>query len=225
MNNFCVHYQTWKNEKALQHTLASFRKFFPNNKIRVVSDCGNDYSHLTQTYNFDFEFCTINTMPSGRFRNIDSCYEWLSRVFDTCIMYDTEWVVLFEDDVVTQSSKITFPKEDSGGFISWPWTTQLTEHLISRNNKNKVWGYGMSGGSIFRRDCFIESYMRLNDFDLNKISTLDGRIITHTDTLMNCFLQYFGFSYEVWNGITDMTYPGVDVSKDACFVHGYKELY
>ena len=42
---------------------------------------------------------------------------------------------------------------------------------------------------------------------------------------MNCFLQYFGYSYQIWEGADDMTYPGRIVSDKACFIHGYKELY
>jgi len=225
MKDFSVHYQTWKNEKATEFVISKFRQYFPNNKMRVVSDNGADYFHLIEKYGIDFEFSDINVLPGGRFKTIEGCYEWLKRVFDTCLLYDTEWIVIFEDDVLTANDKIFFPTEDSGGMICWPWNTEMDLILKSRNTKNKLFGYGMSGGSIFRREAFINSYAKIDEFDLKKLSLYDKRIIGWSDALMSCFLQYFGFSYQIWEGTDDMTYPGRVVSDISCFIHGYKELY
>lgn len=224
-NSFAVHYQTWKNEQALQFVLENFRKYFSENPVRVVSDAGADFSKFSKKYNFDFEWCEINTLPMGKMAGVSACYEWLSRVNDTCLAYDTDWVVIFEDDVLTQNDNIIFPKEDSAGFIVWPWKNELANFLASRNTKNKNWGYGMCGGSIFKRDSFINSYIKIEKFNLYELAKLDGRIITHTDTLINCFLQFFGYSYQTWDCLTDMLYPNIEPSKTACFAHGYKNLY
>ena len=222
-DKFAVHYQTWKNERATEFTIQKFREYFPNEQMRVVSDNGLDYSHFIPKYNIDFEFSNIST--GSRLKTIDACYEWLERVFNTCILYDTEWIVIFEDDVLTQNNNITFPTEDSGGMICWPWQNDLTQLLKSRNNKNQMFGYGMCGGSIFRRESFINAYSKINEFDLNYIGRLDNRVIGYSDTLIGCFLQYFGYSYQIWEGTDDMTYPDRIVSDTACFIHGYKELY
>ena len=224
-NKFAVHYQTWKNEKATEFTIQKFREFFPNNKMRVVSDNGLDYSHFVEKYNIDFTFSDINVFPGGRFKTIDGCYEWLKRVNDTCLKYETDWIVIFEDDVLTKNSNIEFPNEDSGGLIAWPWKAEMTDLLKSKNTKNTLWGYGMCGGSIFRRESFLEAYSKINEFNLEELSTYDNRIVGWGDTLINCFIQYFGYSYQLWDGMDDMTYPGRTVSEKACFVHGYKELY
>jgi hypothetical protein len=224
-NKFAVHYQTWKNEKATEFTIQKFREFFPNNKMRVVSDNGLDYSHFVEKYNIDFTFSDINVFPGGRFKTIDGCYEWLKRVNDTCLKYETDWIVIFEDDVLTKNSNIEFPNEDSGGLIAWPWKAEMIDLLKSKNTKNTLWGYGMCGGSIFRRESFLEAYSKINEFNLEELSTYDNRIVGWGDTLINCFIQYFGYSYQLWDGMDDMTYPGRIVSKKACFVHGYKELY
>lgn len=222
-DKFAVHYQTWKNEKATEFTIQKFREYFPNEQMRLISDNGLDYSHFIPKYNIDFEFSNIST--GSRLKNIDACYEWLERVFNTCILYDTEWIVIFEDDVLTQNSNISFPKEDSGGMICWPWKNELTQLLKTRNNKNEMFGYGMCGGSIFRRESFINAYSRIHEFDLNYIGRLDNRVTGYCDTLIGCFLQYFGYSYQIWEGTDDMSYPDRIVSDTACFIHGYKELY
>ena len=222
-NKFAVHYQTWKNEKATEFTIQKFREFFPNEQMRVVSDNGLDYSHFIPKYNIDFEFSNIST--GSRLKTIDAGYVWLERVFNTCMLYDTEWIVIFEDDVLTQNNYITFPKEDSGGMICWPWENNLTQLLKSRNNKNEMFGYGMCGGSIFRRESFINAYSRIHEFDLKYIGSLYNRVTGYCDTLIGCFLQYFGYSYQIWESTDDMTYPGRTPSETACFIHGYKELY
>jgi len=222
-NKFAVHYQTWKNKKATEFTIQKFREFFPNEQLRLISDNGSDYSHFIPKYNIDFEFSNIGT--GSRLKNIDACYVWLERVFNTCILYDTEWIVIFEDDVLTQNNNITFPTEDSGGMICWPWENNLTQLLKSRNNKNQMFGYGMCGGSIFRRESFINAYCRIHEFDLKYIGSLDNRVTGYCDTLIGCFLQYFGYSYQIWESTDDMTYPDRIPSETACFIHGYKELY
>jgi hypothetical protein len=222
-NKFAVHYQTWKQEKAAEFAITKFREFFPNEQLRLISDNGLDYSHFIPKYNIDFEFSNIST--GSRLKNIDACYVWLERVFNTCILYDTEWIVIFEDDVLTQNNNITFPTEDSGGMICWPWENNLTQLLKSRNNKNQMFGYGMCGGSIFRRESFINAYSRIHEFDLKYIGSLDNRVTGYCDTLIGCFLQYFGYSYQIWESTDDMTYPDRIPSETACFIHGYKELY
>lgn len=222
-DKFAVHYQTWTNEKATDFVISKFREHFPNERLRLISDNALDYSHFIPKYDIDFTFSNINT--GSRFKNIDACYMWLSRVFDTCILYDTEWIVIFEDDVITQNNNITFPMEDSGGMICWPWQNDLTQVLKMRNNKNQMFGYGMCGGSIFRRESFINAYCRIHEFDLNYIGRLDNRVTGYGDTLIGCFLQYFGYSYQIWEGTDDMTYPDRIPSETACFIHGYKELY
>jgi len=224
-NKFAVHYQTWKNEKATEFTIQKFREFFPTTKMRVVSDNGSDYSHFVEKYGIDFTFSDINVFPGGRFDKIEGCYEWLKRVNDTCLKYNEEWIVIFEDDVLTQNNNITFPTEDSGGMICWPWQNDLTQLLKKRNYKNKMFGYGMCGGSIFRREVFIDTYSKIDEFDLNYIGRLDNRVIGYADTLIGCFLQYFGYSYQIWESTDDMTYPDRIPSETACFIHGYKELY
>ena len=223
MQTFAVHYQTWKNEKATEFVLSKFREHFPNERLRLVSDNGSDYTHFISKYNIDFHFSNIST--GSRLKTIDACYTWLERVYDTCTLYDTDWIVIFEDDVITQNNNIIFPQEDSGGMIAWPWQTPLTELLKSRNAKNKLFGYGMCGGSIFRREAFINAYFKIHEFDLNYIASLDNRVVGYSDTLIGCFLQYFGYSYQIWESTDDMTYPNREPSKTACFIHGYKELY
>jgi len=222
-NKFAVHYQTWKHEKAAEFAITKFREYFPNEQLRLISDNGLDYSHFIPKYNIDFEFSNIGT--GSRLKTIDACYVWLERVFNTCILYDTEWIVIFEDDVLTQNNNITFPTEDSGGMICWPWENNLTQLLKSRNNKNQMFGYGMCGGSIFRRESFINAYSRIHEFDLKYIGSLDNRVTGYCDTLIGCFLQYFGYSYQIWESTDDMTYPDRIPSETACFIHGYKELY
>lgn len=223
--NFSVHHQTYNNRKAVECVLESFRKHFPNENYRLISDNGADFSDMKHQYNIDFELKDKNTFPGGRFQTIQNCYDWLERVNETCELYDTEWIVLFEDDVITQNSEIHFPKEDSGGMPAHPWSSTLTNFLKKRNTKNKEWGYGMCGGSIFKRSAFLSCYEKIDKFDLESLNKMDERVTGFSDTLINVFLQYFGFSYEKWEGMDDMTIPGHQYSPSACFIHGNKEFY
>ena len=224
-NTFSVHFQVWKNDEATEFAIKNFRKYFPNENIRLVSDNGNEYFDFVKKYNVDFEFFNKNIFPNGRFNSIDGCYEWLKRVNDTCHAYDSKWIMLFEDDVFTKNANISFPEEDSAGLICWPWNYGLHNLLVSKNFTNKNVGYGMCGGSVFKRQSFIDAYAKINEFELEKLSLLDSRIVLASDCLINCFLQYFGFTYTLWDKLEDMTYPDWKESNSACFIHGYKNLY
>lgn len=224
-NSFSVHYQTWKNKEAVNKTLTEFRKYFPSNYVRLISDNGAEYDDFVEKFNINYEFKNSNVFPGGKFQELSQCYEWLDRVNTTCQLFDTDWVVIFEDDVLTKSNKIYFPYSDSAGFTTNPWMPGLTQKLKEKNNLNLSWGYGMCGGSIFKRDVFLESYKKINEFPLEELSKLDSRIIGWSDTLINCFLQYFGYTYSIWECMDDMSYPNYTPKEGAVFVHGYKEFY
>jgi len=224
-NSFSVHHQTYNNKKAVDYTISEFRKYFPIEEYRLISDNGEDFSDLEEKFNINFVFKNKNTFPGGRFQNIQNCYDWLERVNETCELYNTEWVVIFEDDVLTQNNDIQFPTEDSAGMSPHQWSPGLTTLLKTKNTKNKNWGYGMCGGSIFRRESFLQSYKKIDEFDLEIISRLDKRIIGYSDTLINSFLQYFGYSYQKWDCLDDMSLPGHEYSKKSCFIHGNKLYY
>ena len=224
-NKFAIHFQVWKNDEATEFAIKTFREHFPKEPIRLISDNGNDYTNFIKKYNLDFDFSDKNIFPKGRFESIEGCYEWLRRVNDTCLKYNTEWILLFEDDVLAKNSNITFPEEDSAGLICWSWYNGLHNLLSSRNNRTKIVGYGMCGGAIFKRQVFIDAYNKINEFDLEYLSQLDNRIILASDCLVNCFLQYFGATYGLWDKLEDMTYPGWVENNNTCFTHGYKNLY
>jgi hypothetical protein len=224
-NKFAVHFQDGNNSDATKFAIENFRKHFSTQKVKLISNNENDYTDFIKEYNIDFEFSTRNLLPKGRFDSIDSCYEWLKRINNTCVSYDTEWIIIFEPDVLTKDSNITFPEEDSAGLICWPWYNGLHNLLSSINNRNKNIGYGMCGGAIFKRQVFIDAYNKINEFDLEYLSQLDDRIIIAGDCLINCFLQYFGATYGLWDKLEDMTYPGWVEADNTCFIHGYKNLY
>ena len=55
---FSVHYQTWKNKQAVKKVLTDFRKHFPSNPIRLVSDNGADYNDYVYEFvikNYGYE--------------------------------------------------------------------------------------------------------------------------------------------------------------------------
>ena len=60
---------------------------------------------------------------------------------------------------------------------------------------------------------------------MEELSKLDDRIIGFGDCLFNCFLQYFGYTYQIWDGMDDMSYPNYVPREGSVFVHGYKKMY
>jgi hypothetical protein len=228
-----VHYQTWRNRPAVNYVLENFRKYYPNAPVRMVSDNGEDFSDLAQKYNCVFDFENVNIFPKGILvghpmsgvTDIEplGAYVWLRRLYDTCKVFDTDWIVIMEDDVLTRGVVSSFPSTHAGGVVSFPLTPLLTAFLMGRNLNNKTWGYGLCGGGIINRSFFVNAYEKyIQEFDLKFISNFDGRVYGWSDILLTVFIIYAGGTYSVWNDVEDKKH---NFRPDAAFEHDVKQFY
>lgn len=230
-----VHYQTWRNRPAVNYVLENFRKYYPNAPIRMVSDNGEDFSDLAEKYSCVFNFEDMNILPKGILAghpnsgvtNIQPLggYVWLRRLYDTCKLFDTDWIVIMEDDVLTKGVVFTFPETDSGGVIAWQFQPELLKFLVSKNSKNKVWGYGLCGGTVINRSFFVEAYENnISTFDLELIGKMDNRTYGWSDILLTVFILYSGGTYSVWGGVEDVTLSS-SRNSNSVFQHAVKHMY
>jgi hypothetical protein len=241
METIGIHYQTWKNRPAVEFVLENLRKHYPEAPVRMISDNGEDFTDLAKKYGCSFEHSNINIFPKGVLAghpslggeaNYIGAKVWLERLYTTCLNLTTDWIVVFEDDVLTHGRIKNFPRTHAAGVINFPFKLELIQHLYAKHFRhnttgiiNDVWGYGMCGGSIFRRDFYIEGYEKyIQEFDIEYLARLDDRVGGWSDVLLTVFMIYCGGTYQIWDELEDklLRYPP---KKYVAFEHNVKEHY
>jgi hypothetical protein len=228
-----VHYQTWKNRPAVEYVLENFRKYYPNSPIRMVSDAGDDFSDLADKFSCTFVYEDTNVLPRGILAGHPMSgvtditplggYTWLRRLYDTCKSMDTDWILIMEDDVLTKGIIKEYPTTDAGGFAALPLYSPLTQFLLTRNNRNQTWAYGLCGGGIISRNFFIYAYENnIESFSIKELSKLDDRVVGWTDILLTVFILFCNGSYSVWDGVDQLEYG---LTPNAAFQHNVKVMY
>lgn len=222
MLNFGVHIQCYKNNKAVDYCLEQFRNYYPENPIRLLSDNGDDFDNLVEKYNIFYKKESKNILPKGKINGIDGTYEYLSRINDTCLLFDTEWILLMEEDVLTKGIIKSFPNTEAAGICSHPFHPELENHLKLKNN-NTILGYGMCGGSIFKRQTFLDCYQHIDSFNLLELEKMDPRITGWSDIPLTVFFIINGYSYSIWD---ETEQPSANIYyNNSSFEHDFKKYY
>ena len=222
-DNFSVHFQCYKNELAVENAILKFRSFYPNVNMRLVSDNGSDFSNMCLMNSVDFKFENLNILPRGKLTGIESTIEFFRRIYDTCVLYsNSEWILLFEDDVLTKSPIREFPTTDCAGLCSHPLSYELGEYINNINSSCKT-VYGMCGGSMFRRKSFMKCFESIDKNQFMYMNTLDNRLLQWTDIPITVLFLINGFQYSEWSCLDQPT-SGIKRQFSA-FEHNYKELY
>lgn len=218
--------------------LKQLRKIYPENSVAFYEDESNNLKKIAIEFNCDYkkipesENLFAKRMPVV---NLDTGLKWLNRVYEACntTLKNAEWIMHFEDDVWIQKEIENFPKLDFAGSSGHGWSEELYGFLKNRFNikdesrghnspLGQLSGYGMCGGSIFKKECFIQAYEKLNEIDWNYLEKLDFRVCKYTDAILGFLLAYHGFRYEIWPEWTQYN-PGAE---SRCSVlHNVKHFY
>lgn len=226
-NTIGVHYQCWKNKKAVENVLNSFRTHYPIAPIRMISDAGDDFTDLAEKYNCIFDYENENIYPRAvlvghpnwkKGTHDHGARVWLRRLYDTCKKLDTDWIIFMEDDLITIDTIKEFPSTTAAGKDCSNYSTELI-YFVMENEisiKDFCWfGYGLCGGGILNRQFMVDAYEKYIDkIDFNLLAKLDNRILGWPDILINVFISITGGTY--MSGWTPHT---------SAFQHGDKSLY
>ena len=80
----------------------------------------------------------------------------------------------------------------------------------------------MCGGSIFKKDAFLNAYLKINEIDWEYISSLDFRICRYSDAILSFVLNNAGYRYEVWS---EWTQYQVGDKTECPVLHNVKHFY
>lgn len=224
----CVHMQCHKNFKATEFCISEFRNFYPNVPFKLVSDNGCDYSSFVNKYNISYKFDENSSFKNGYFNEFYGMSLYLNRIKETCLEFDKEWVIIFEDDVLTKRKINKFPETVAAGLCAHKLRDPLENYIKKINPKSSLIGYGMCGGSIFKRKEFLDCMDKIEQwYDASSgwtgnailfLETLDKRIVHWGDITLTTIFLINGYDYSIWEELEQSN----SRNGNAAFEHNHK---
>lgn len=195
---------------SAKHCIESVRNVYTDYPIDLYLDPSDtraaDYRKLCQDYNCNF---IIGTRTQGYINKNDSIETNLPkmleshfRLYNSCKLYESEWVLILEDDVFLKKEITRFPAADCG------------------KNREDV-GF-LGGGSIFKRDAYIKIYENVKETGLTELIKQNHLFSWAGDVLKKHLFTVHGYTNEKW---VELAEPGYWDDTDYSVFHGYKALH
>jgi hypothetical protein len=230
-DTFGVHLQCHKNKAATEFCVGEFRKFYKDAPFRIVSDNGSDYTVLKEKYGVHYDFESEGSMKNGHFNDFEGISLFLERLKDTCVKFDTDWIIVFEDDVLTKKRISQFPETSAAGLCAHKFRDPLDRYIRDVNPTATTVGYGMCGGSIFRRKDFLLCFEKIKSWydrpsgwtgnGLLFLETMDKRIVHYSDIVLTALFMVNGYDYSLWSELEQ----GGSRGGNAALEHNFKKYY
>ena len=222
---FAVYFQCYNEKIATAEALRSFREFYPDIKVRLLSDDGEDFSAIAKKFNCDY----IHAPENLGYWPCKDMKAWFKRLYETCLMHkDAEWILLLEDDVRTRDRISKYPNAhlagQAGGVSNPPFSQAAKEYVWKLYPGLEINGYSGAGGSIFHRKSFLICYENIDRFDIEKLKKLDDRLEWATDIALDYLFHLNGFVSRRWLDFSEALTHCLHGPASA-FEHLYKKYY
>jgi hypothetical protein len=226
---FLVYFQCFNQKKATFEALRSLRRFYPDVKVHLVSDKGEDFSEIAKYFGCDYTYAQEN-LAYWPCRDIIA---WFGRLYDTCKMYkDVDWIIIMEDDVRVRDRISKYPNANLAGQGGWNGSFEGAH--LSKAAKDYVWslhpgleinGFSGCGGSIFHRASFMECYENIKAYNVEKFRQLDERLTWATDIGLTFLFLINGLINRRWLDLSEDSVGPWAYGPAAAFDHKFRALY
>ena len=215
-----AYYQCYRDKYATYMALQSFRKYYIDAPVYLVSDGGDDFSNIAKYFNCDYD--RKKRMGNGTTTRGNNITEWFNRLAETCNKYkDVDWIIILEDDVYTRGKIKHLPPAPLAGPCTMPFTDKAIAAIRKLHPHIKINGYSGCGGSIFHRETFLKCIN--NMYDPKWANQLDSRIHYDSDASLTFLFLYNGYENELWLDQSELS-RGYG-NPNAAFDHQYKKHY
>ncbi|NBW58598.1 hypothetical protein EBR43_12655, partial [bacterium] len=202
-----VWYQSGHKLVACYKAIESFRKYYPTEKIDLIEDGSKKYDVIKEKFSVNLTQINQSGISSKHFgrpvHNLETNLKWLERIYASCTGYlnDTDYIILFEDDVWCKRRIAKYPDLDLEGANGPLWKPELFNFLCNLHNENKntrnhwnrngsLQSYGACGGTIFKRTSFIQAFKNIKNINWNEIYALDTRPVEWSDASLSFVFQH-----------------------------------
>jgi hypothetical protein len=187
------YYNCFSQVNSTDEILESFRKFYPEEKIVLINDFGDQtLLNVAKKFNCDYYYELVNNGYPGGNNSWIPILNWVKRFLKYIKKIDTEWFILLEDDVfIMDKVDETTLLNDINGINNNNILPIPVNHILKRN---EVLIYGAMGGAIFRTSFFknmeislVENFMEL--FGNNCPPEYSGQNWYYSDVVLS-YLAY-----------------------------------
>lgn len=231
---------TCNNRSAVDASIASFRKFYPEAPYFLVCDGGAEHVDICKKYNVEYYHSPINIGYPSPIVGYDKSrvYEFVKRIYIACITLNTTHILISEDDVHCLNT-ITYDKtwEYSGYSTPLINSNPLSEELLKECENQSgvppdVDCYGVGAGAILKVSTFIKGFNKFSNFLLNKFDSIHTNYpqLGWNDCFLQTYFMLLGKPYtmnpRLYNNNPEN--PNIDLmelSKDYDIIHHYKNFY
>lgn len=244
MLNFGVFYQSGHKDVACFYALERLRSVYPNIPIVFYEDGGSDtLKPISNFFNCHYKKTKIQGENYDHYGkpvfDLTSALDYIDRIYEECqtTLKDVEWVMIFEDDVWVEREIKGTPPNDLTGIRNYYINQDLKNLINSKLHDN----FGR-GGSMFKRQVFIDTYELWKKIEWKEILDLDKSVVEWSDVLITFYFDYFKRTIGGWGELVNCTFLKYDIikireswkthphevdpqTKDASIIHGYKGYY
>ena len=217
----------YKTPRAVFEALKSFRTFYRTEPITVLSDNGDDFTKIAAAFDARYihapERLVVGPedVRTSAQSTLEGIQEGFQRLYRHCASVDTDWVIWLEADVRTIRRIRSFPTTDAAGCRMNPFSPELTDFLVQHFG-DRPYGYGMAGGSIFRRQAYMDA---VDSTDIADYVKYDPRMAVYGDIAFTLMFLVNGYTYSEWEEISEIFHPVAPIIRDSAFDHAYKYWY
>jgi len=152
--------QCYKNPYATYKCLESFRQFYPDSTIVILSDNGYNYSEMAKFFNciyiHDDENILLihNNIDNGS--HINNSNKLIERIKNAFQQIKEEYVIWLEDDVSINGMINDDFRYDLNGFSPNRINIDELKKKYAFLSDNKIYRYSGHGGSVFHKNNFLK---------------------------------------------------------------------
>ena len=225
--NFAVYMQCYDQKKATFEALRSFRTYYDDINVFLLSDKGLDFSEIAEHFKCDYTYDHSNLA----YRPCKDMMKWFQRLYDACLYYpDVEWILILEDDVRTRGKIYHTPQahlagQGGGNMLGRgkQLNYSLKKYLKELHPDLEINGISGCGGSIFHRKSFMNAFENTDREKWKIIEHHDPRTRGATDFALSALFLMHGYITRRWLDLSEEVTG--NFGPGSAFDHQYKYFY
>ena len=226
MQSIGAYFQCYKNPRATYETLKSFRNYYPNNTVVLVSDNGYDYTNMAKYFNciyiHDKENISLiyKDTCSDTFR-IEKVNKLINRIHNAINLCIEDYIIILEDDVKFNNNINDTFKYELNGYCPNSFQKRCINELsktYTNLDTNKIYNFTGHGGSVYHKNSLIEC--------LENKTIIDNILLNWKNYYFDELVYDLFFSLLIiLNNYNIGPYNGHHDSSGAIIQHQYKVWY
>lgn len=191
-NNISAYLWGYKDYKAGQKSVETFRKFYPNSDVFVRIDTDGDmenYKPSLEPFNVNIDFQKSKLGYPGKFAPsghdagrthwpFENLHTWLYSIYECCKKTNSKYMIILEEDVFVLK-KINIVESEFGIAIVKNrnhFPDKIKNFIGELDGNIQSSGYGGCGGAIINTSDYIKGYEKC----INLLETKFEEISKHT---------------------------------------------